>query len=303
NLSKIKVVYVFGQKDAEIINISTNFRQFLYTQTLSISQVPIIACLPEDTGVLDLLNSNRESGETLSQVFSNKLNINTYRLITNTCTAEGLIEESETTQRLSKLINFFYAIKYEFAAILENKWNISNAVSITNLLEEELLGLPDKYEKLHEREIEKHLLTLLSLKTNIPTSDLYDNFSIEKHWQHLSYRKKDSNKYVARQIATKIQMLQYIGCTPINKQNITTFFPRLAPIEHIRWSAEKMVFNFKYGPYPTDKNEKYLLKEVLKIHDQLVSYEKLNEFDQEKDLNLFLMIPVLSIIKTNNGTK
>ncbi|MCC6634036.1 MAG: NAD-binding protein [Chitinophagaceae bacterium] len=303
NLSKIKVVYVFGQKDAEIINISTNFRQFLYTQTLSISQVPIIACLPEDTGVLDLLNSNRESGETLSQVFSNKLNINTYRLITNTCTAEGLIEESETTQRLSKLINFFYAIKYEFAAILENKWNISNAVSITNLLEEELLGLPDKYEKLHEREIEKHLLTLLSSKTNIPTSDLYDNFSIEKHWQHLSYRKKDSNKYVARQIATKIQMLQYIGCTPINKQNITTFFPRLAPIEHIRWSAEKMVFNFKYGPYPTDKNEKYLLKEVLKIHDQLVSYEKLNEFDQEKDLNLFLMIPVLSIIKTNNGTK
>ncbi len=182
NLSKVKVVYVFGQNDAGIINTSTNFRQFLYTQTLSISQVPIIACLPEDTGVIDLLNSNRESSESLSQVFSNKLNINTYRLISNTCTAEGLIEESESTQKLSKLINFFYAIKYEFATILETKWNIKNATSISNILEEELLSLPEKYNKLTEKDVEEHLLKLLSEKTNISTSILYESFSVEKHW-------------------------------------------------------------------------------------------------------------------------
>ena len=58
-----------------------------------------------------------------------------------------------------------------------------------------------------------------------------------------------------------------------------------------------MVFNYKYGPFPTDKKEKHLLKEVLKIHDQLVPYEKLSEEDKQKDLNIFLMVPVLNIIK------
>ena len=296
-LSKVKAAYIFGSKDAELITTAASFRQFVYTQTLSVTQVPIIACLPEDTGVIDLLNSNRQSGQTVSQTFSNSLGIHTYRLITNTCTAEGLIEESEFTHRLSKMINFFYAIKYEFAAVLEKHWNIKNAAEIASRIEDELLSLPEKHQQLNEKEIEKHLLTMLQKETGIAYEELYRELSIEKHWHQLSYRKKDSNKYAARQVAMKVFVFKHLGCWPMNKENITKFFPRLAPIEHTRWSAEKMVFNFKYGPFPSDKKEKNLLKEVLKIHDQLVPYEKLKDEDKEKDLNIFLMVPVLNIIK------
>ena len=95
-------------------------------------------------------------------------------------------------------------------------------------------------------------------------------------------------------------MLKYLGCQPLNRKNITDYFPRLAPIEHIRWNAEKMVFNFKYGPFSADKSERNLLKEVLKIHDQLVPFDKLEDVDKEKDLNIFLMIPVLNIINSFN---
>jgi hypothetical protein len=35
---------------------------------------------------------------------------------------------------------------------------------------------------------------------------------------------------------------------------------------------------------------------VLKIHDQLIPYEKLTLEEKEKDLNIFLMVPVLNII-------
>lgn len=296
-MSKVKAAYFFGPKDADLVTAAASFRQFLYTQTLSITQVPIIVCLPEDTGVMDLLDSNRQSGYTVSQAFSSKLGIQTYKMISNTCTAEGLIEESEFTHKLSKMINFFYAIKYEFASLLESNYNIKNASAIADKLENELLSFPDGNKQMNEREMEKHLLLMLEKDTNISYDELYKHFSIEKHWHQLSYRKKDSNRYAARQVAMKVHAFKYLGCWPMNRENITKFFPRLAPIEHTRWSAEKMVFNFKYGPFPADKTEKLLLKEVLKIHDQLVPYEKLSDHDQEKDLNIFLMVPILNMIK------
>jgi hypothetical protein len=112
----------------------------------------------------------------------------------------------------------------------------------------------------------------------------------------LTHRKKDSNRYAARQLALKFSSLKRIGCDPLTIENIKRFYARLAPMEHKRWSAEKMVFNYKYGPLLTDKAERYVLKDVLKIHDQLISYEKLTEVEKEKDLNLFLLLPLLSKI-------
>jgi hypothetical protein len=41
----------------------------------------------------------------------------------------------------------------------------------------------------------------------------------------------------------------------MTQQNITQYFTRLAPVEHTRWSAEKMVFNFKYVLFLTTKRE------------------------------------------------
>lgn len=297
-LSKIKVAYFFGSKDAELIAAATSFRQFLYTQTLSATQTPIIVCLPEDTDVLNLLNANRSAEQSLSKTFQAQLGIQTYRLITHTCTAESLIEESELIHKLSKTINYFYAIKYEFAYLLETKWNIKNAAQVVQSLEETILALPEKHTALTEKEIEDILLQHLFNATQISMNDLRQDFSIEKHWQLLTYRKKDSNKYAARQISMKVHFFRNLGCWPMTKQNITQYFTRLAPVEHTRWSAEKMVFNFKYGPFPADKKEKTFLKEVLKIHDQLIPYDKLTFEEKEKDLNIFLMVPVLNLLTT-----
>jgi hypothetical protein len=124
--------------------------------------------------------------------------------------------------------------------------------------------------------------------------------SVEKRWNILTHRKKDSNRYAARQLSSKFSSLKRIGCEPLTVENITHFYARLAPMEHKRWSAEKMVFNYKYGPLVSDKADRYVLKDVLKIHDQLIPYDKLTEIEKEKDLNLFLLMPLLSRIYKSN---
>jgi hypothetical protein len=84
-----------------------------------------------------------------------------------------------------------------------------------------------------------------------------------------------------------------IGYLNPNREAILNAFPIIAPIEHKRWCAEKMVNNYRYGILPKDKNTKNAVKDVMKIHDQLVRYEQLNEAEKEKDLNIFLLMPLL----------
>jgi hypothetical protein len=71
-------------------------------------------------------------------------------------------------------------------------------------------------------------------------------------------------------------------------------------MEHKCWTAEKMVFNYKYGPLVSGKADRYVLKDVLKIHDQLIPYDKLTEIEKKKDLNIFLLLPLLSRIYKSN---
>jgi Trk K+ transport system NAD-binding subunit len=296
-LTKVKIAYVFGDNDSELINTAANFRQFLYTQTLSTAQVPIVVCLPEDTGIVDLLNATKNDKDDMDNVFAAHLNIHYFKLMSDTCTSEGLIEQKELTDRLSKLINFFYSIKYEFGSVLEQKFNITtNIASITDDLENSLLALHEKHETLTEKFIEHYILEMLSKKTGISIDELSKHLGIDKQWHLLSNRKKDSNRYAARQLAAKVHSLKRIGCYPFTTANIIEYYPRLAPMEHKRWCAEKMIFNFKYGPLPLDRKEKKVVKDILKIHDQLLPYDKLSEFEKDKDLNIFLMLPLLNTI-------
>lgn len=293
-LSKVKIVYMFGDSDAALLTSSASLRQFFYNQTKSVSQVPLILCLPEDAGITELLDSNRDPKTNASNVFSKKLNIRPFHLVSDTCTSDALLEHTELIDKLSKIINYYYSIKYEFSSELKMHWDIKNADELVERLEIALLGMPDEETRLNELTIQRFVIRYLSDQTGVHYNSLASRLSVDKRWNILTHRKKDSNRYAARQLALKFSALKRIGCDPLNNENIVRFYARLAPMEHKRWSAEKMVFNYKYGALAGDRSERYVLKDILKIHDQLIPYEKLTETEKEKDLNLFLLLPLLS---------
>ena len=87
-------------------------------------------------------------------------------------------------------------------------------------------------------------------------------FGIEERWEAVSERGKESNRYIARHLPSKILILEKIGIKEINKENIEFHLGKLAPIEHNRWSAEKIMAGFNYGELPLHdkKNKKHFKK-------------------------------------------
>ncbi|MES3019700.1 MAG: NAD-binding protein [Bacteroidota bacterium] len=299
-ISKARVVYMFGESDAALLTSSANLRQFFYNQISSLAHTPIILCLPEDAGITELLDSNRDPKTNATIVFSKKLNIQLYHMVSDSCTTESLLEHSELIDKLSKIINYYYSMKYEFSYELKDRWEIPDADALIAKAEKILLAMPEEEEKINEKTIQKRLIRYLSEQTGIHYNSLYSRLSVEKRWNILTHRKKDSNRYAARQLNLKFNSLKRIGCDPLTNENIVRYYGRLAPMEHKRWSGEKMVFNYKYGILVADKNDRYILKDILKIHDQLIPYEQLTEIEKEKDLNLFLLLPLLSQISNKS---
>jgi len=294
-LTKIKAAYFFGDNDSALINSATSFRQFLYAQTLAISDIPLIVCLSEDTGIVNLLNSAANYKQNAVNLFSEQLNIHQFRQISDTCRSET-IEETALTDKLSKAINYFYSVKYDFSALLSQHHKIHQAENVIAQLEKEMIDLSEKRASITLEELEQVVLIKLSKLTNISPHELEKEFSVNKRWQLLTQRKKDSNRYAARHAAVKTAALARIGCRPVNIENIRKYYPRIAPVEHKRWNAEKMVFNFKYGVIKQPAQKRFL-KETLKIHDQIIPFDKLSDEEKNKDLNLFLLLPLLTAIK------
>jgi hypothetical protein len=125
-------------------------------------------------------------------------------------------------------------------------------------------------------------------------------FGVNRLWNNLTDRKKESNRYVARHLDVKFYILKKLGLKTITKEEIKIHLKYLAPIEHNRWSAEKLAFDFTYGMLPAaDKNLKKILKDTLKVHDQLIPFNKLDDTNKEKDLDMFFLLPLLQKIKEN----
>src|SRR5690606_31074466 len=178
-----------------------------------------------------------------SNVFNKKLNIRLFHQISESCTTESLLEQTELIDQLSKIINYYYSMKYEFSSELKERWDVTNSDALITELETLLLQIPEKEGKINEREVQKLLIRHLSEQTGIHYNSLFSRLSVARRWNLLTHRKKDSNRYAARQLPLKFSVLKKIGCEPLNRENITRFYTRLAPMEHKRWSAEKMVLN------------------------------------------------------------
>ena len=220
--------------------------------------------------------------------------------MSDTITSESIIEESELNDQLSRMINFLYAVNHEFASKIKQQFGIEVSSEVIADMVKFILQFPLNSTQLTEENLEKEFFDLLATKIPLSSADLFEKLSIKRNWNAISKRKKESNRYAARHIKVKLHVFKSIGMTQINSESIMKHYPILAKLEHSRWSAEKMVLNFKYGPLPAVAEERYLLKEIVKIHDQLIPYENLTQEEKDKDLNLFLLIPLLKGVQNTS---
>lgn len=301
-LTKIIAAYIFGENDAYLMGLANSFRQLLYATINDLRKVPIVVCLPEKSNVLDLLHPNKDKPQCkqipLFITLKEHFNINVVRMSTDTCTKAKLIDKSETVDALAMIINYFYAVKYEFLWLFDQKKR-EKIIAAKGIEQLESIFLHIRFETRHPvQELEAKILSRLSEIVSLSETDLRNRFGIQAAWDRLPDIKQDSNRYVARHIPVKVNFLKKMGQNDLQKQDIEKYFKLLAPIEHKRWMSEKLVYKFRYGAFPEkDKKLKSLLKDTLKIHDQIIPYNDLDKEMEDKDFNMFLLIPVLEQIR------
>jgi Trk K+ transport system NAD-binding subunit len=296
-LSKINIAYVFGNTDATVINTAGAFRQFLYANTSDPGHIPIVVSIPETTSIFHLINDVNHQKQSIKEAFEEKFNHYFVRRKSDVFTGKSIIEEGETIDAISRIINFYYTVCYEFSYLIKSNHGIDIAPKTIEKLSEFIIQFPEQNKRFSEAQFETAFLTFMSSQINVKLEELYTWATIKKNWNNLNIRKKESNRYAARHIQVKIFVLDAIQCNPITPDNIIKFYPKLAKLEHARWSGEKMTFNYQYGEYSKNPKEKSITKEMLKMHDQLIPYEDLTEEEKFKDLNLFLLLPFIQTLK------
>ncbi len=301
-LQKLSGVYFFGDEDAVLTQLANSFRQTLYKEIGELATVPLVVCLPENSRVIDLLDPDTIQSEGLDielfQSLRTHFNINFVKQLTDTCTKAKLIDEIGVIDGISKAVNYFYSIKYEFEWLMDDA---QRALFQPKLPDLEAIFLNVKFKtRKPVAELETIILTELQHILDVPLDKLRPTFGIQARWDALSDLKQDSNRYVARHLEIKVGFLEKIGhdIAHLDRAMVEPYFKVFAPIEHKRWCSEKLCFKFKYGPFPNDKKMKKLLKDTLKTHDQLIDYALLDKEMEDKDFNMFLLIPVLQGMKT-----
>jgi Trk K+ transport system NAD-binding subunit len=299
NLSKISIAYVFGDADAAVINSAGAFRQFLYSNTSSPSHLPILVSIPEKTPIFHLINDINHNKNKFKTVFQEQFNHHFIRRKSDVFSGKSIIEEGEIIDMISRVINFYYTVCYEFSYLIKLNHEIIVSNETIEKLSKYIIYFTEDNTHFSEQDFENAFLTFMATNINIEVNELYKWATIKKNWNNLNIRKKESNRYAARHIQVKLFVLDSINCTPVTPDNIIKFYPQLAKLEHYRWSSEKMVFNYQYGEYTKNIKEKPITKEILKIHDQLIPYEELTEEEKYKDLNLFLLLPLIHKLRSS----
>ncbi len=298
-LKNLSGVYFFGEDDAYLMGLANAFRQVLYSEIGDLTRTPMVICLPENSQVLDLLDPkeihSHGANAPLFNELREKFNTHVIKLIADNCTKHRLIDASGITDALAKTVNYFYSMKYEFEWLLTDEERQKFTPEILELMEKRFLET--KFSTKNPlQELEKAVLSEFSKGIGKPMEEL-TNFSIENRWNSLEDLKQESNRYVARHLKVKVDFLKKMQHNNLERETIEKYFKVFAPIEHKRWCAEKMVFRFRFGDFPPDNKTKKLLKDRLKIHDQLIDYEILTKEMEDKDFNMFLLITVMQGIK------
>ncbi|MCX6249891.1 MAG: NAD-binding protein [Bacteroidetes bacterium] len=303
------------------------------------------------------LQKNNDKIDSLKQHLEEEFNIKIVHTFSDVCTIPRFIEENEIIDLMARIINYFYFVSYalgnilfeELNLLIEKELKVSETEKITAPLYQLINGKMEFWEKDPQNgvtdfpsalnkfileiinnlvknfpdikvlsdsnenplnQIEKRIFVDLAEQLKINETDLHDllymKISIEMRWHCLSDRLKDSNRYAARHHEIKNKAYQ-------QNKNI----PAISYIEHNRWFAEKMVFNYRYGEYPgipvetlmsgdkekiniamaENKERNNLLKDELKIHDLLIDSSLLKTEDKKKDYDLFLLIDLLEQVK------
>lgn len=292
--------YIFGEDDAMLISVANSFRQMLYAEYGDLKGIPIVLTLPEKSKALELLNPEQLLGEgeniELFNLLRENFNIHVVRLVTDTCTKAKVIDESGVMDSLSKVINYFYSIKYEFVWLLPDNEREKVSNELLEEIENDFLNMSFN-SNFPLDELESVVLNKMAKALSKQTQSVKGTFGIEARWHALSDQKQDSNRFVARHLGVKVNFIQKMGHDHLDRDIISKYFKIFAPVEHRRWCSEKLSYKFRYGPFPSDNKEKKLLKDTLKIHDQIIPYEDLSQEMEDKDFNMFLLIPVLQKIR------
>lgn len=291
--------YFFGNHDAYLMGLANRFRQLLYATIDDMNTAELIVCLPETSKIMSIIDPNPEdkSKEHLFDTLQRGFNIHVVNQITDTCTKAKLIDDVGVVLELAKMVNYFYAAKYEFEWLLsETDRKTYQDAKLGDKLE--TIFLAKRFSTAHPtNELQDAILTEMAKVLNKNKESLVEVFGIHSKWNQLSDIKQDSNRYVARHLEVKVNFLSRMGHTDFTKDVIEGYLKVFAPIEHKRWNSEKQAFKFRYGKFPKDKKQRNLLKEMLKIHDQIIPYDHLDKEMEDKDLNMFLLIPVMQSAK------
>jgi Trk K+ transport system NAD-binding subunit len=132
-----------------------------------------------------------------------------------------------------------------------------------------------------------------------------ESSEIDKKWEGLTDEQKDFNRWAARHLKVK---LRYFNLEIVEKDNsseldsIEFSFTKenkdiLAEWEHFRWCAEKYLTGFVPGEYISNEEQSQNLKNNLKWHKSLVSWEKLKKTDQDKDYGLTKLNEIIDELK------
>jgi|GEM_PF-5456688 len=295
----IDAVYCFGDEDSQLFRIAQHFHQRMTVQTQNVSGVPFTVCLPETAKVLSLMSTDpHHHGESLFP--AKDLNFHFVRMVSDTCTVKNLVDNRELSNQLAMAVNYFYAVKHEFGEVLEKEFRQKNTHQLLREIEEKIIAFRAKTDT-PLAELEELVIRPIVAYTKQSDYKVRKHLGVQERWDALNERAKEANRYVVRHMNSKLHFLQGQNVKEISPEALekNKAFELLAYMEHKRWSAERYAAGYAEGKYSSTATpaQRRLLKQTVKVHEKLIDYDDLDDFEMQKDRDIFLLIPVLQSIR------